>query len=106
MMIRSPETQQSPSTILLERELDSTDVTLRHALANVTKISNSSDYVHIRRFTMSLKTQTKYYEAASHALIVRMRHTGNIHEADQLIENRLQIVHGIRTRRLSCSTLG
>ena len=92
-MIRSPETRQSPSTILLERELDSTEVTLHDALANVTKISNSSDDVHIRGFNTSLKTKKKNYEAPNHALIVRRRHTGNIHEADQLVEIRLEIVH-------------
>ena len=93
-MIRSPETRQSPSTILLESELDSTEAALRDALANVTKISNSSDDVHIRGFITSLKTKTKTYETANHALIVCRRHTGDIHEADQLVENRLEIVHG------------
>ena len=77
----------------MERELDSTEVTLRDALANVTNISGSSDDVHIRDFITSLKTKTKNYEVANHALIIRRRHIGNTHEADQLVESRLEIVH-------------
>ena len=92
-MIRLPETRQSPSTILLEREVDSTEGILRNTLANVTKVSGFSDEVYIRNFIASLKTKTKDYEVANHALVTGRRHTAHIHKADQLVESGLEIVH-------------
>ena len=92
-MIYSPETRQSPSNILLEHEVDSTEGIPRDTLANVTKFSGSSDEVRIRRCISSLKTKTKNYEAANHALVTRRRYIGHVHEADQLVESRLDVLH-------------
>ena len=92
-MIRLPESRQSPSTILLEREVDSTESILRDSLAIVTSVIGSSDDVHTRKFITSLKIKTKNYEVANHALVNSRRQTGHVHAAEQLIESRLDIVH-------------
>ena len=44
-MIRTPETRPTPSTAVLERELDLTDNILRDAHAIVGKVNGSSDEV-------------------------------------------------------------
>ena len=92
-MILSPETRQSPSTVLLEHELDSTEGILHDSLANATRVSGSSDYANIRRFIAYLKTKNKNYEVANHALVTRRRQTSHVHEAEQLVWSRLDTLH-------------
>ena len=55
--------------------------------------SSSLDDIHIRSFIASLKTKTKNYEVTNHALVTRRSHTGHVHEAEQLVESKLDIVH-------------
>ena len=93
MIIRSPEYRQSPSTVLLEHEVDSTEVILRDFFANVTRVSGSSDDVHIRSFIASLKTKTKNYEVANRALVACKEQTDHVRAAKHLAESRLNIVH-------------
>ena len=92
-MIHSPEIRPTPSTMVSERKLDSTVNILRDALANVTKVNGSSDDVYVRNCITSLKTKTKNYEVANHALVTRKKQTGHVHAAEQLVEIRLGIVH-------------
>ena len=92
-MVRSPKSRQSPSTVLLECEVDSTKGTLRDFLANITSAIGFTDDVHIRSFITSLKTKTKNYEVVSHALVTRRKQTGYAHDAEQLIESRLDMIH-------------
>ena len=47
-MIRSPEKRPTPSTMVLERKLDTMENMLRDALANVTKVNGSSNDVLFR----------------------------------------------------------
>ena len=99
-MICSPKTRQNPSTVVLEHELVTTENILRNALTTVTKLNGSSDDVYIRNCIMSLKTKTKNYEVANHALVTRKQRTSYVHAAGQLVEIRLGIVH-----RDSCEAL-
>ena len=92
-MIRLPETRPTPFTVVLERELDSTENILRDSLADVTKVNGSSDDVYVRNCITSLKTKTKNYEIANHALVTRKKQTGHIPAAEQLVEIRLGKVH-------------
>ena len=70
-----------------------TEGILRDTLANVTKVSISTDDIHIHGFIASLKTKTKNYEVANHVLVTRRRQTGHIHDAGQLAESRFNLVH-------------
>ena len=91
-MIRSPETRPTPSTVVLERKLNSTENILRDSLANVTKMNGSSDEVYIRNCITSFKTKTKSYEVANHALVTRKKPTYHVHAAKNLVEIRLGLV--------------
>ena len=78
---------------MFERELDLTENILRDSFANVARVSGSSDDVHVRSFIASLKIKTRNYEVANHPLVTRRKQTGHVHEAEQLVESRLNIVH-------------
>ena len=56
-------------------------------------MNGCSDDVYILNFITSLKTKTKNYEVANHALVTRKEQTGHVHAAEQLVEIQLGIVH-------------
>ena len=49
-MMCSPDSRPVPSTMILERELDAAESSLRDSLAAVTKSNASSDNIYIREY--------------------------------------------------------
>ena len=72
-MIRSPDSRLVPSTLILERELDAAESSLRDSLAAVTKVNASSDDIHIREYIGTLKSKSEKYAAVNHALASRKK---------------------------------
>ena len=59
--------------MILERELDAAESSLRDSLAAVTKINASSDDILIREYIGTLKRKSGKYAAANYALASRKK---------------------------------